>query len=463
MVEKASRKILLVDDDPPVLDMLKDIFARDYEILTATGGEEAVRLAKQHGDLATIVMDIKMAGMDGITAARHVREVRPGTPIIFHTGYPGEYDEQMIDEAEKPFDYIQKGKSIPKLIRSVRNAVEAYNLRLNTRRLTHVAESVYGMVGRSSAMQEVFRVIHRVAGSDNKVMILGESGTGKELVARAIHTCSKRAENRFAILNCNHKSSDLVQAELFGSLKGSYTGATVDRIGLFEYADSGTVFLDEIGDLDVDTQIKLLRVLETGEYQKLGSPEIRHSDVRIICATHRDLKGLVDAGVFREDLFFRLKGITITLPPLRRRKEDIPVLVEKFASRFTVERGLPPKIFDTTAVNALIEYEWRGNVRQLLETVESLIVLIDSDIVFGDDVRKYLNAESVTSVEPKALSIRLKEVERTLIVGALTEAGYNISAAAKLLHVDRSNLQKKIKAHNIDMAALRREPSSVGT
>lgn len=456
MARDIRNKVLFVDDDPPVLEMLRELFSGDYAVLTVGSGEEAVETARNHADLAAVVMDIKMAGMDGITAARHIRDIQPDVPIIFHTGYPGEYNEREIDNSEQPFDYIQKGKSIPKLVRSVRNAVESYNLKLNNQNLSTIAENSYGMYGRSAAMQEVFRAIHKIGPGDAKVMILGESGTGKELVARAIHNTSKRQNRHLAILNCNHKTSSIIETELFGNVKGAFTDATEDRIGLFEYADGGTVFLDEIGDLDIVTQGKLLRVIETGEYVKVGSPETRRTDVRVLCATHRHLLHLVGQGTFREDLYFRLKGVIIHLPPLRERKEDIPFLVEKFSSRFTIEQGMPPKYFDKSAVQAMIEYDWPGNVRQLLDTVESLISLSDSDVIFAEEVCAHLEqSPSDDAGDRPTLASRMKAYERTLIIEALIECRCNVTAAAQHLAVDRSNLQKKIKSYAIDMDSLR--------
>ncbi len=368
-----SYKILLVDDDPHVLRILDDLFKGEYKTLVAASGTEAIEFIKRNKDVAVVVMDIKMPDMDGITAAREIRKLEPGVPVIFHTGYPGDYDEDDIDEKEKPFDYIEKGEPISKLTRSVRNAVESFLLKKRDQKwITDYAEQFYGLVGHSAAMQNVYQMIKRVSISDSKVIIQGETGTGKDLVARAIHFNSRRKENRFAFLSCNRKSPDMVESELFGHIRGAFTGAIDNRMGLFEYANGGSVFLDEVGDLDIVTQGKLLHVLETGEYKPIGSPSVRTTDTRILCATQKNLEGLVREGQFREDLYFRLKGITVALPPLRERREDIPLLTTKFADKFTIEQGLPPKIFDNSAIAVLLDYNWPGNVRELLETVESL-------------------------------------------------------------------------------------------
>ncbi|MBD3297101.1 MAG: response regulator, partial [candidate division Zixibacteria bacterium] len=371
--------ILIVDDDPDVLEALAMVFEDDYNVLTADSGPKAVAMVRQNENIAAVVMDIKMDGMDGRAATREIRKIRAETPVIYHTGYPGEYDERTIDAEDKPFDYVTKGRSLPELRRSVRNAVDYYELKTNTHRLLQIAEIEYKMIGHSTAMQEVFRTITQVAPTDCNVMILGETGTGKELVAKAIHNGSARSRHHFGILNCNHKDSDLVESELFGHLKGSFTHALSVRSGLFEFARGGTVFLDEVGDLAATTQERLLRVVESGEFQPLGATELRTTDVRLVCATNRDLEMLRQNGLFRDDLYYRLCGIKIVLPPLRERKEDIPALVDLFMRRLTTDKGKPPKIMDVSARAALIDYDWPGNVRQLLRTVERLIIMTPSD------------------------------------------------------------------------------------
>lgn len=450
MTKKNTYKILIVDDNREVLKMLSEILSDDYEIVSAESGKEAISLTMSNDDIATIVMDIKMADMDGITAAREIKKIAPNSPVIFHTGYPGDYDEDQIDRQEQPFAYILKGDPISKLTRSVRNAVESYRLKKDNLWLSQLAERNYGLVGRSEAMQEVYSLIHRVAANNSKVMVLGETGTGKELVARAIHNNSPRREQRLAIFNCNHRAPDLVESELFGHVRGSFTGAVADRVGLFEYADGGTVMLDEIGDLDITTQGKILRVLETGEYQRIGSPDTRTTDVRVICATNRDLEQLIETGRFREDLYYRLKGVHIKMPPLRERRDDIPILINHFKDRFSVENGIVPKIFDRSAIDVLLEFNWPGNVRQLLDTVESLIVLTESDIIVAEDVVNYLgiNYEPCGEDHP-SLATRIKQFRRACVVQALNETGYNISGAAKLLGMDRSNLRKMIREYDI--------------
>jgi len=448
MVHYKNYTILLVDDDHNVLEMLWDIFKDSYSVLNAASGKEAIELVKRHDSIAAVVMDIKMPDMDGIAAARELRSLEPDLAVIFHTGFPGDYDEDEIDRKERPFDYILKGEPVAKLKRSVRNAVESHHLKKDNKHLSQHAESNYGLIGQTLSMREVFRLINKVASTDSKIMIVGETGTGKELVARAIHNNSRRKDNRLAIFNCDRRSPDLVESELFGHVKGAFTGAVSDRIGLFEYADGGTVFLDEIGDLDISTQVKLLGVLERSEYYAVGSPAIKKTDIRLICATHKDLAAMVKSGSFREDLFYRLKGIQILLPPLRERKEDIPLLVEKFKDRLTIEQGFTPKKFDASAMSALIGHSWQGNVRELLDTIESLIVLSDSDIILGADVNSYFGIHSdgnvVNDDNDRTLNRKTKIFQREYIIEILAECNNNIAAAARLLGMDPANLRKKI-------------------
>lgn len=449
MTASSHSRILLVDDDPQVLRSLKGIFEDDYEVLCVDSGEAAIQCARTNPDLAVVVMDIKMPGMDGITAARMIAKMNHELAIIFHTGYPGEYHEAQIVGEERPYDYVEKGISGHRLMRSVQHAVENFRLRSDAERLREFAQNSFGIVGKSTKMIEMFRLIQKVGPSNNKVMILGETGTGKELVARALHGISPRSKHKLAIFNCNHKSADLVESELFGHTRGAFTGAIADRIGLFEYADGGTVFLDEIGDLDITTQAKLLRVLETGEFQQVGSPKAQKCDVRLICATHRDLEAMVKESKFREDLYYRLRGIEIRLPALRERREDIPILVEAFLDRFTIERDLPPYIIDQDALELLINYDWPGNVRQLLDTIESLVLLADSHLISKQDIERQLRLKPRAEISHEnsrtPLAQRLRDYRRTCIIEALSQANNNLSEAARILGVDRSNLRKDIK------------------
>jgi len=451
--------ILLIDDDPAVLEALRQTFVDDYNVLTALSGQEGVESIQREGRrLDAVVLDIRMAKMDGLETATRIKDINPDIPIIFHTGYPGKYSQTEIDSKHQPYDYVSKSEHPARLLRSVRNAVSCHRIRYGSTDLIADARENYGLVGKSTAMQEIYRTIEKIAPTDNKVVILGPTGTGKELIARAIHKRSTRSDKRLAIFNCNHKAPDLVESELFGHLKGSFTGAVEDRIGMFEYADTGTLFLDEIGDLDITTQGKLLRVLETGEMHRLGSPEVIRVDVRLICATNLDLVKLVAERKFREDLYYRLKGITIPIPPLSERREDIPDLIDYFMEEYAQKKEDGLKVFESSARDLLIEFDWPGNVRQLLDTVQSLIDLSPSYFVSRDEVRQYLGQALEFSEHSSnghaSLTKQVKDFKRLVLIRTLDSNGNNVSAAARSLNVDASNLRKLIKSLDIQVGRL---------
>ncbi len=452
MIQETEFKILLVDDDRHVLEALELLFEDSYSILTAKSGQDAIDIASKDFNIAVVVMDIKMPGMDGIEAARKIREISPDTPVIFHTGFPGEYTEEDIDQKESPYEYIQKGSSISKLKRAVRNGIEAYRHRKGIPTKLFNSEISFGMVGKSAKMKEIYRKILKVAVTDSKVMILGETGTGKELVSKAIHNFSRRRDENLVIFNCNRKAPDLVESELFGHGKGSFTGAIEDRIGLFEYADGGTVLLDEIGDLDDNTQIKVLRVIDSGEFQTIGEkPVLKKTDVRVICATHHDLEKLVESGKFREDLYYRLNGVVIKLPPLRERKEDIPDIISMCVNKLMGEEDLMPKYFDPSAIEILLQQDWPGNVRQLIQTIESLVIEVDSDIILAQDVETYFGHKNCLPKNLNSLAEKTIEFRKNCIITALHETNKNINAAARLLSIDPANLRKLIKSYHITL------------
>ncbi len=294
-------------------------------------------------------------------------------------------------------------------------------------------------------------MIEKVATSNAKVMILGPTGSGKELVARAIHKRSSRSDKKLGILNRNHKSADLVESELFGHLKSSFTGAISDRLGLFEYANGGTIFLDEIGDLDITTQAKLLLVLETGEMQKIGSPETTKVDFRLICATHRDLPAMVQERDFREDLYYRVKGVTISLPPFKERREDIPELINYFVENYCSRRGDGIKIFEQSAIDLLIDYDWPGNIRQLMNTVESILELSPSCLITGKEVADFISFSSPHYTEKRSYNEQMRELKQLVLVRALARHNNNVSAAARELSLDRSNLYKLLRELDIEI------------
>jgi two-component system, NtrC family, nitrogen regulation response regulator NtrX len=442
-------KILIVDDDPLNLEALHQMFIDDYEVLLADSGPRGLEMLDENPGINAIVLDIRMARMDGLETARHIGERFPDLPVIFHTGYPGQYSESTIQKEYKPFDYVGKNERSIRLTRAVENAVILHKLKSNPTDLARHAREQYGLVGHSPLMLEVYRTIEQIAPTPNKVMILGATGTGKELVARAIHRRSARKDREIVPFSCTHKSQELVESELFGHLKGAFTGAIADRPGIFEYADNGTVCLDEIGDLDLNTQGKLLRVLEVGQMQRVGSPEIVHVDVRLICATNRDLAQLVAEGKFRDDLYYRLKGVVIHLPKLSERRQDIPELIDYFIEGYCSRADRAVKVFDQEARDLLLEYDWQGNVRQLQDTVHTLIDLTPSYFITRKDVEKTLRYEATMHNNGDGFSNMVDEYKRLVLIRALDRFNGNVSAAARELQLDPSNMRKQLK--NLDI------------
>jgi two-component system response regulator AtoC len=440
-----SGKVLIVDDDSLILETLNELFIDDFEVVQAVSGAMAIDFVKNDGDLDAVVLDIKMAKMDGLETAGQIKSVNSDLPIIFFTGYPGDYSEGQIDRKYHPFDYVIKNERPERLQRAVKNAVTFSRLRKESADLALLAREEYGMVGKSPQMQEVYQIIEKIAPTDAKVMLAGPTGSGKELVARAIHRRSLRANRKLGIFHCSRRQPDLVESELFGHLRGAFTGAVEDRIGLFEYANGGTLFLDEVCDLDLTTQAKLLRAIENGEMQRMGSPEVVKVDVRVMCATNRDLERMVQKGQFREDLYYRLKGVTIYLPALKDRREDIPPLIDYIVERYALESGNGIKIFEPAARDLLIEYDWPGNARQLLHTVQALMDLSVSSYITREDVERQLRYSGEFPAGSKSFHEQLREMKRTIVIRALAQSEDNISAAARKLSLDRSNLYKMMK------------------
>ncbi|MBD3298079.1 MAG: response regulator [candidate division Zixibacteria bacterium] len=442
--------ILIVDDDARVLRTLELLFSEDYTVYTAGSGEEALDVVRAHPELCCVVLDIRMAKMDGLETATKMSEINSDVPIIFHTGYPGDYSESAIDEEHQPFDYVEKGERPERLRRSVRNAVELTLNRRNPRRLASLAKEQYEMIGSSPVMCELYECVEQLAPTENKIMILGPTGSGKELVARAIHARSRRADKRFVVFNCNHKDSALVESELYGHVQGAFTDAKSGRVGLFEYADGGTVFLDEIGDLDMTTQAKLLRVLESGEFSRVGSPEVKACNVRVLCATHRDLQQLVQNQTFREDLYFRLRGVTVNVPSLTERREDIPDLIHYFVEVICTEEGAGLKVFNDAAIDAMTQHEWPGNVRDLATRVAELIATTPSWLITAEDVNRVLSRKHEQGPRQQSLREMVRTFQRIKINEALKTTNRNIAAAARLLDVDRANLKRMMDNLGID-------------
>lgn len=465
--------ILIVDDEKNTLKMLSQgLKMRGYQTLTAASGEEALKQAMKT-DVDLVLLDIRMEnGMDGVQTLVKLRERYPELNVVMMSA------QQDIEIAVKTMElgakrYITKPIGIDKILSNVQPFLEISRLSQENEILKSQITPGDEMVGESAAISHLRSQIDRVAGSKLGVLISGENGTGKQLVANAIHQKSSRAAKTFIPLNCAALPDELIESELFGHERGAFTGADSRRQGRFELADGGTLFLDEIGDMSLKAQAKVLRVIETGEVERLGGNQIRIVDVRIIAATNKNLSEEIENGQFRRDLFYRLNVVPIKVPPLRERTEDIPLLVQYFAERLQLNMGSTPKAIDPGAYTVFQSYNWPGNIRELKNIVERLLIMVNRDVVMAPDVAEALSLipqlstpsqlsddalapgalqalPSVALYKPgTALSQMMDTAEAQCILAALEEFNWNIRRTAEALEVERSNLYKKMNKYGI--------------
>jgi len=456
-------RILIVDDEAGLRQSFARLLRQEgHEVSDAASGEEALaRVAERIPDLA--VMDVRMPGASGIETLERLREVAPGLPVIIMTAYGT--TETAIEAVNKgAFDYILKPFEIPHMLRLIDQALAA-GLASAAPRRDEKQAAPGALVGQSQAMQEVYKMIGRVAGTDATVLIRGESGTGKELVAKAVHAYSRRSAKPFLVINCVAIPETLLESELFGYEKGAFTGAGARRAGRIELAAGGTIFLDEIGDMPLSIQAKMLRLLEEKSIERLGGGKPFPVDARILAATNRDLEAAIADGSFREDLFYRLKVVTINLPPLRDRAEDIPILAEHFLGRHARELGVPSPGLMDTALRSLTEYAWPGNVRELANVVQKALIFGRGVPIGADQVAKAL-AGGLAADRGEATEDAVREFVRQALLAedttgvfhrltdrfdgivvaeALTITGGNRSRASKLLGISRPNLLAKME------------------
>src|SRR5437870_1586023 len=382
-------KVLIIDDEEAIRSSLKMILEYEgYECVLAANGEAGLKIAKRENpDL--VFLDIKMPQVDGMEVLKRLRGTDGSPPVVMISGHA---DVATAFEASKlgAFDFLEKPLESERILVVTRNALGQKTLERENRRLKLTFKDKYRMVGRSAALDKVGEAIKRAAPTNATVLIMGESGVGKELVARAIHRNSLRKDEEFVQVNCAAIPEELIESELFGHEKGSFTGATEKQIGKFELAHKGTIFLDEVGDMSLRTQAKVLRVLQEGEVERIGSQKTVNVDVRVIAATNKDLEAAIEKGDFREDLYFRLNVIPIAVPPLRERPEDIPPLVRHFVKQFSAENNFRPKAFDPAALDALRRHPWRGNVRELKNTIERLLIMVEADHIRAEDLSAVL-------------------------------------------------------------------------
>ena len=449
--------ILIVDDEKAARYGMKKILQKDnYTVCEAKDGTDALQIIKtQHPEL--IFLDINMPQLDGMKTLEVINTMKNPPLVVVVTAYGS---EKIAVEAMKKgaYDYIAKPYEIDELRIITKNAFERLALEEENARLRLEIGRLEGMgelIGQSDAMKDVFDKIEKVGTTDVTVLIQGESGSGKELVAREIHKRSKRKNELLVIMNCAAVPETLIESELFGHEKGAFTGATERRLGKFELANNGTIFLDEIGDMSLSTQSKLLRVLQEQKFERLGGAETLSVDVRIISATHRDLEEEIEEGRFRQDLYYRIKVVNINIPPLRHRKEDIPLLVNRFTQHFSEKHQKQLLSISNEAMQFLMSYNWPGNVRQLKNFIESAVVLADSEIINTLDLPEELKHPENTTVTLKNLDynlsfrdakkILIENFERDFITKKLDECGGNVSRAAEALDMHRQNLQQKIR------------------
>jgi len=480
-------KVLLIDDEADVQYSFRRIFDQsDIELTTANSGEEGLKsLPRLKPDL--VIMDVRMGGISGLETLRRLRALDSKQMVIMMTAYG---TTQTAIEAMKlgAYDYLLKPFDVPRLKQIVLNALKAardMRQMVSYQPLLESEDYDQGIIGRSEVMQEVFKMIGQLAASNATALITGESGTGKELVARAIYHHSKRSELTFLAINCAAIPENLLESELFGHEKGAFTGAAAQRIGKFEQCDGGTIFLDEIGDMSLATQAKILRVLQSGSFERVGGNQTIKVDVRVIAATHKRLEEAVTAREFREDLFYRLNVVRIHIPPLRERRDDIPLLVNYFLKKFAQAQSRPPKSILPSAVEMLERYNWPGNVRELENIMQRATVMAKSDVILPSDLPGLISSgpaapaerppvaagtpapaqaqEKPTDMaalcrtffqwarEQENLKI-LPAVERELIIQALLETKGNQVQAAKLLGITRATLRKRVEKFQIKQA-----------
>lgn len=443
--------ILIVDDEEGIRETLSEILKDEgYQVVTASTGEEALNiLRKESPDL--IFLDIWLPGMDGIETLREIKNLGRDVPVIMISGH-GTIEIAVKATKIGACDFLEKPLSLDRVVISARNALALGSLERENRDLKENINRRWRLIGESEKMKALRSQIEMAARSNSRVLITGESGSGKELVARLLHSLSNRSSKPFIEVNCAAIPQELIESEMFGHEKGSFTGAFERKKGKFELADGGTLFLDEIGDMSLQTQAKVLRVIETQEFQRVGGSSNIKVDVRIIAATNKDLPEEVKKGNFREDLFYRINVIPISVPPLRERKEDIPLLIDYFIKTIAEEYGQRRKRITPDAIRVLQNHDWPGNVRELRNTIERLLIMTPSEVITEKDITLSGGIEMADYFRYRTLKEARDAFERDFILRKLEENDWNVSKTAEQLDIERSNLHRKIRAYNISQA-----------
>ncbi|MGD0725497.1 MAG: sigma-54 dependent transcriptional regulator [Spirochaetia bacterium] len=443
--------VLVADDEKNIREGLREALMLDgYDVLLAADGKEALDTVNR-GDVDLVITDLKMPRLSGEELLKSVASQFPTVPVMILTGH-GTIESAVQAMHDGAYDFITKPVNLDRLSLLVKRALASRELAVQNRAMQEELERRSGfasIIGKSAEMKQVFDMVRQVAPSRSSVLITGESGSGKEMIAEALHYNSPRKDKSFIKLHCAALTESLLESELFGHEKGAFTGAIARKRGRFELAHLGTLFLDEIGEINQNVQIKLLRVLEEKRFERVGGEETIEVDVRLIAATNRDLKDAIAKGSFREDLYYRLNVVNIHIPPLRERKEDIPLLVAAFLKEFSQENGKPLEGIDPKARLALYNYSWPGNVRQLRNSVESAVVLCKGSTITLEDFPPNIRGETGADTLRLSLGTSLAEVEKEVIRSTLAREGGNKSRTAEILGIGRKTLHRKIEEYGL--------------
>jgi two-component system nitrogen regulation response regulator NtrX len=450
----SPRRVLVVDDEQGIRAALGQLLEFEgYEVRTAANATDGIAEYERFRP-HLVFMDVKMAGIDGLEALKRLRQLHPSATVVMISGHA---TIQTAVEATQlgAYDILEKPLDTDRILVLLRNALQHLDLTEENARLKETIQSRYEIVGKSYAIRALIDKIDRVTATPARVLITGENGTGKELVARAIHRQSPRAAKPFVEVNCAAIPGELIESELFGHMKGSFTGAIQDRAGKFEQADGGTIFLDEVGDMSVTAQAKVLRVLQDNVVTRIGSAKPIQVDVRVLAATNKNLEEEIAAGRFREDLYYRLNVVPLSVPPLRERREDIPLLVAHFVNVLSEREGVTPRTVAPEAVQALAALDWPGNVRELRNTMERLLILAGGPRITAADVERLVGRRAGDGTSLGSLTeLRTFEefkhaAERAFLLAKLREFDWNVSETARALDMPRSNLYKKIERYGL--------------
>jgi two-component system nitrogen regulation response regulator NtrX len=449
-----SRRILVIDDEQGIRAALGQLLEYEgYEVHTvpnAADGLSEYQKWRPH----LVFLDVKMAGMDGMEALKKIRELDPAATVVMISGHA---TIRTAVEATQlgAYEILEKPLDTDRILVMLRNALSHLDLQEENARLKQSIDAPFEIVGKTPVMRALMDKIEKVATTPARVLITGENGTGKELVARALHRMSSRANKPFVEVNCAAIPGELIESELFGHIRGSFTGAVADRAGKFEQAHKGTLFLDEIGDMSLAAQAKVLRVLQDNVITRIGGAKPISVDVRVIAATNKTLESEISAGKFREDLYYRLNVVPIHVPPLRERREDIPTLAQYFAATLSAREGIPPRSFTPDALERLSALDWPGNVRELRNTVERLLILAPDTQISARDIERLSgqrvldDAGLATLTQCKTFEEFKDAAERAFLLNKLREFDWNVSETARAVEMPRSNLYKKIERYSL--------------